>query len=111
MVLQLDGCKDFEERKMIRTAMRELRKKKRGDNLYFCFLAHHSSLLLFFLYSLYILRGVNIESVSVHSARQSVFFTSLLLSAVSLFLLSEARLGCSQEEMGRVSGLCVFLPH
>ncbi|KTG44747.1 hypothetical protein cypCar_00022815 [Cyprinus carpio] len=48
----LDDCKDFEERKMIRTAMRELRKKKR-----------------------------------------------------------EARLGCTQEEMGRVSGLCVFLPY
>ncbi|XP_059400837.1 smoothelin-like isoform X4 [Carassius carassius] len=27
----LDDCKDFDERKMIRTAMRELRKKKRDD--------------------------------------------------------------------------------
>lgn len=52
LFLQLDDCKDFEERKMIRTAMRELRKKKRGDDLYFCFLAHHSSLLLS-LFSLY----------------------------------------------------------
>lgn len=57
LILQLDDCKDFEERKMIRTAMRELRKKKRGDYLYICFIAQHSSLVLLFLFSLYILMG------------------------------------------------------
>lgn len=29
--LQLDESKDFEERKLIRAAMRDLRKKKRGE--------------------------------------------------------------------------------
>lgn len=31
--LQLDESKDFEERKMIRAAMRDLRKKKRGNGI------------------------------------------------------------------------------
>lgn len=31
--LQLDESKDFEERKMIRAAMRDLRKKKRGNRI------------------------------------------------------------------------------
>lgn len=109
LISQLDDCKDFEERKMIRTAMRELRKKKRGDYLFYCTALISCSPLLSF-FSLYWWVSVNIQSDSVHSSRQSVFFTSLLFSPVSLSLLSEAKLGCSQEEMGRVSGLCVLLP-
>lgn len=31
--LQLDESKDFEERKMIRAAMRDLRKRKRGKGI------------------------------------------------------------------------------
>lgn len=32
-LLQLDESKDFEERKMIRAAMRDLRKRKRGNSI------------------------------------------------------------------------------
>lgn len=37
LFLQLDESKDFEERRLIRAAMRDLRKRKRGSGALKCF--------------------------------------------------------------------------
>lgn len=119
-ISQLDESKDFEERKMIRAAMRDLRKRKRGNgindqsvalNTWKCL--PHSA--FYDYWSLSLIKGDFYCTFPDGYHCSSCLFTFRSKFAISTLFLSippsEAMLGCTQEEIGRAGwcAVCVFI--
>lgn len=120
---QLDESKDFEERKMIRAAMRDLRKRKRGNSIKKTSLLslslgpHESSFPpLHFLSDCCLPSNterqtcclIRIMSFNSHFLPLMIINTISACSFIHLkrsILPSEVMLGCTQEEIGR-AGWC-----
>lgn len=94
-LLQLDQSKDFEERRMIRAALRDLRKKNRGNCM--CLSAFTKS-VLFFKY-FYDQRTQHVHKMSI------IIVTNVKKVSLLSVLPSEAMLGCTQEELGKTGGV------